>query len=110
MTETTDVARLNAGIVAMLTGKPDPWDVPVAELRLARDEGRSVFGELRISARAENDVLDTPVGKLPTRVFRPEGDPAGLYLHFHGGGWVLGDVHHQDSRLQRLADTTNQVV
>ncbi|MEX2653943.1 MAG: alpha/beta hydrolase [Acidimicrobiia bacterium] len=110
MTETTEVGRLNTRIVAMLTGKPDPWDVPVAELRLARDEGRSIFGELRTSARAEDDTLATSVGEISTRVFRPEGNPAGLYLHFHGGGWVLGDVHHQDSRLQRLADSTNQAV
>lgn len=110
MTETTEVGRRNADIVATLTDKPGMWDVPVAELRLARDEGRSIFGELLASARAKDDTLATSAGELPTRVFRPESDPAGLYIHFHGGGWVLGDVHHQDPRLQRLADTTNQVV
>lgn len=110
MSDTTEVERLNATIIATLTGTPDPWDVPVPDQRLARNEGRSIFGELRTSPRAENGSVATSVGELATRVFRPEAEPEGLYIHFHGGGWVLGDVHHQDPRLQRLADTTNQVV
>lgn len=33
----------------------------------------------------------------------PAEDPHGIYLHFHGGGWVLGAAHHQDRRLERLS-------
>jgi acetyl esterase/lipase len=27
----------------------------------------------------------------------------GVYLHLHGGGWVLGGAHHQDGQLEALA-------
>ena len=110
MHDQSDVETLNARIVEMLTDAPALREVPVEATRTARDEGRSVFGPLTVSSRATDDTLHTPGGELPIRVFLPRHAPVGVYLHFHGGGWVLGATHHQDDRLERLADATNQVV
>ncbi|GHH29648.1 alpha/beta hydrolase [Lentzea cavernae] len=38
------------------------------------------------------------------RIFRPEGPPRGVYLHFPGGGFYLGAPVQDDERHQRLAD------
>jgi len=36
--------------------------------------------------------------------------PRGIYLHLHGGGWVLGGADMQDPILERIADNTGQAV
>jgi acetyl esterase/lipase len=110
MPENNQLGDLNARIAAALEGLPAPSQVPVADTRRARDEGRSIFGPLSVSGHATDEILDTAAGPIPVRVFRPNGDPSGVYLHFHGGGWALGATHHQDSRLERLMTATQQVV
>ncbi len=37
-------------------------------------------------------------------------NPRGVYLHIHGGGWVLGGADMQDPMLERIADNTGQAV
>ncbi|MDX1447631.1 MAG: alpha/beta hydrolase [Acidimicrobiia bacterium] len=105
-----EIGALNARIVDSLRGRPNLWDVPVDEVRRAREEGRSVFGELVHSPRARQETLETAGGPIGVRVISPDQAPIGVYVHFHGGGWVLGAPHHQDPRLVRLADATRQVV
>lgn len=105
-----EIRELNARIVDSLTGLRPLWETPVEDVRRAREEGRSVFGPIHRSERAHDENLETSVGPIGIRVIRPHGEPRGVYLHFHGGGWVLGATHHQDLRLVRLADATRQVV
>lgn len=106
---TADVRALNRRITQELDGLPPLGSVPVEVVRRAREEGRSVFGPLTSSMRAGDEWLDTERGPIRVRVIRPHGEPRGVYLHFHGGGWALGGIHHQDARLERLVDATGQV-
>ena len=46
---------------------------------------------------------------IPLRVIAP-AQPRGIYLHLHGGGWVLGGADMQDPMLERIADNTGQAV
>jgi acetyl esterase/lipase len=51
-------------------------------------------------------TVDAPGGhKIPVRVI-PAQSPRGVYLHIHGGGWVLGACDQQDPMLERIADAT----
>jgi acetyl esterase/lipase len=43
------------------------------------------------------------------RVISP-AQPRGIYLHLHGGGWVLGGADMQDPMAERVADNTGQAV
>jgi acetyl esterase/lipase len=43
------------------------------------------------------------------RIIAP-ANPRGVYLHIHGGGWVLGGADMQDPKLERLADATGLAV
>ncbi|MDA3648081.1 alpha/beta hydrolase [Saccharopolyspora indica] len=45
---------------------------------------------------------DRVVAGVPVRVFVPD-HVDGVYLHIHGGGWVLGAADGQDEKLWRLA-------
>ena len=46
----------------------------------------------------------TRIGDIPVRIFRPKGEARGLYLHLHGGGWVLGDPQMGDLGNEHLAN------
>lgn len=106
-----ETARVNAEVEARLAEVPAVHQVPVAESRAAREEGRGPFGPLVRSDRAEERTIDGPAGALTLRVLPPaSGSPNGAYLHLHGGGWTLGRAHHQDLRLEAMADAASVVV
>jgi acetyl esterase len=43
------------------------------------------------------------IGGVPCRVFRPEGAPRAIYLHFHGGGMISGSAAVMDLVNQMIA-------
>ena len=43
-----------------------------------------------------------PAGDVSVRVYIPE-TVRGVYLHIHGGGFMLGRAHHADVELVELA-------
>ncbi|WP_208026007.1 alpha/beta hydrolase fold domain-containing protein [Amycolatopsis acidicola] len=48
-------------------------------------------------------------GGVPVRGFVP-GRVDGVYLHLHGGGWMLGSAAGQDEKLWRLAEQARLAV
>jgi acetyl esterase len=51
----------------------------------------------------EDRGIPSAVATVPVRVYRPVEHPAPIVVYFHGGGWVLGNVHtvHGVARLRR---------
>lgn len=48
---------------------------------------------------------------IPVRIFQPNGGQAkGVFMHIHGGGWVLNSEHFQDPFLKFIADEANLTV
>ena len=78
------------------------WDVGVEAARQAREQGRSAFGRLSVSEMAADTEIPGPAGPIRARVFIPD-EVNGVYLHLHGGGWMLGGAHHLDDRNEQLA-------
>ena len=87
---------------------PEPPGTSIADDPIERAEAmRAAMAAMRTtepSAAAENRTIPSPAGELPVRVFRPDGDARGLFLHLHGGGWVLGDAEMSDLANEALAD------
>jgi acetyl esterase/lipase len=104
-----DTAAFNTQLAQALAGVPPIWEVPVAETRAAREEGRGAFGPLILSDMAKDRTIPTPGGPLTIRTFVPE-TVSGAYLYFHGGGWTIGRAHHSDPRLEALAKADNLAV
>ena len=50
------------------------------------------------------------IGGVPCRVFRPEGAPRAIYLHFHGGGMISGSAAVMDIPNQLTAKEHGVVV
>jgi acetyl esterase len=95
-----DVAAEAAAILAnaelMLKHAPHPANTPLLETRAADRAGMQP---------RRDDAVD--VGNL--RVFRVPS-PDGVYLHIHGGGWMMGDNDQQDARLWEFARNCNVTV
>ena len=58
-----------------------------------------------------DDVFAGPAGPVPVRVYSAEtGTPDPALVHFHGGGWVLGDLDSGDAFLRTLVVETGYTV
>jgi acetyl esterase len=63
-----------------------------------------------MSSRARTMTITGKDGnQIPLRVIAP-AQPRGVYLHLHGGGWVLGGADMQDPMLERIVDNTGQAI
>src|SRR6201982_3673773 len=105
-----DTARLNAQLLELLTGEPEWWIVGAEAMRAARRRGEGPFPAPVMSKRARTITITGKDGnEILLRVIAP-AQPRGIYLHLHGGGWVLGGADMQDPMLERIADNTGQTV
>lgn len=98
-----ETAEFNQALIEQLDSYPHLWKSQPGEARAARERGESAFGPLVILDAAEDMVIPAGDRTIGLRVFRADR-PKGVYLHIHGGGWVLGATHHQDQRLKELSD------
>jgi len=105
-----ETVKLNEQMVQVLTGQPEWWIIGPEAFRSARRRGEGPFPAPVMSARARTITISGKDGnQIPLRVIAP-ANPRGIYLHIHGGGWVLGGSDMQDPMLERIADNTGQAV
>src|SRR5579872_1623337 len=84
-----ETAQLNAQMIELLTGQPDWWVTGAAAARAARRRGDGPFPAPVFSDRARwLTIAGRDGNEIPLRVIAP-AEPRGIYLHLHGGGWVL---------------------
>ncbi|HEY8217126.1 MAG TPA: alpha/beta hydrolase [Acidimicrobiia bacterium] len=70
--------------VKELIGAPETFpEDPVERAELARAQFARVYVPLP-------DAIDRVIAGVPCRLFLPDGPPSAIYLHFHGGGMILG--------------------
>ncbi|WP_099867926.1 alpha/beta hydrolase [Pararhizobium haloflavum] len=100
-----ETARFNADLVARLSKGPDVWSRPLADVRQARAAGLGTFPLPPPDAAAECATIEGKHGPIQLRLMHPKtARPRGTYLHFHGGGWVMGSARENDDRLRRLCE------
>lgn len=106
-----ETAKLNGDLVSLLTGQPEWWVAGAEATRQARRRGEGPFPAPVLSPRARVITITGKDGNtIPLRVVTPSSPARGVYLHIHGGGWVLGGADMQDAMLERIADNTGQAV
>lgn len=106
-----ETAKLNAQMIELLTGQPEWWITGPETFRAMRRRGEGPFPAPVMSSRARTITIAGKDGNaIPLRVIEPQGAARGVYLHLHGGGWVLGGADMQDPMLERIADNTGQAV
>jgi len=96
-----ETKAINRTILDSISSLPDQWSFPLAQLRAERARGLGPFPLPPKSPRAVNEEIDASSGKINIRIISPE-NPTGVYLHIHGGGWVLGAANQHDARMEQL--------
>jgi acetyl esterase len=105
-----ETAQLNQQLIGLLTGLPEWWVVGAEATRDARRRGEGPFPVSPKSPRARVRTITGKDGnEIPLRIIAPDS-PRGVYLHIHGGGWVLGSADLQDPMLERIVDNTGLAV
>ena len=93
--ETADfVERIEKELAAM----PPLYKFEPQAIREARAAGYSIFGPIKHVDGAQDRKVPGPAGDIPIRVFIPD-KAAGIYMHIHGGGFMLGTVDQHDELL-----------
>jgi len=93
----------------MSTG-PKWYEVGAAEYRQMRQDGKTPLPGATHLDSAEDFSIPSrdPNRSIPCRILKPENGPVrGVYMHIHGGGWVLQDEKSQDPALQGIANATS---
>lgn len=102
-----EIARLIPLIEADTAGRLVQLETDLAGARRLRAEQAEPTQRQGPPVRLQEDwTIPGPGGGIPVRVFVPE-EPRGVYLHIHGGGWVLGSEKLQDPMLRRIANEAN---
>jgi acetyl esterase len=107
ITTGTDVAdqtrEFNKQLAATLAALPQPHEVDDPQrTRDARARGDGPFPAPVKLPEGKDRTVPGRAGQIPVRVFTPP-TVNGVYLHIHGGGWVLGAADAQDTMLWGLA-------
>lgn len=85
--------------------------------QLSPAEGRAVYRMMQPPAddilvgAIEDRRIPGPEGEIPVRIYRPEGaGPFPVHVHFHGGGWVIGDLETHDADCRQLCRLAGVIV
>jgi len=65
---------------------------------------------MRLPDDAVIESIDTAVGDLALRLYRPRAGHRGTLVFAHGGGWVAGDLDNNDALCRALAAATGTQV
>jgi acetyl esterase/lipase len=101
-----ETRMFNEQLERLLATQPSVHTVPVERTRRARREGRGAFPPPVFLPEARDLVIQGRSGDIRLRVLPAPGTPKGVYLHLHGGGWVLGAGDMQDPALAQIANRT----
>ena len=79
---------------------------------MLKKQGKSTDPETLVpGVKSMDRTVDGAVGKIPARIYTPDGGgPFPVIVYFHGGGWVIGDKQVYDGGARGLAKEANAVV
>jgi len=102
-------AELNSKIDKELSALPPIYTFRPQDIRAARAAGNSIWGPIRHVAEAQDRMIAGPAGEISLRVIVPDKVQA-VYLHMHGGGFMLGQADHFDELLNTIAQRCRAAV
>jgi acetyl esterase/lipase len=105
----SETAKLNSKIEKELSALPPIYTFKPQDIRAARSAGNSIWGPIRHIAEAQDRIITGPAGEIRLRTFVPDEIQA-VYLHLHGGGFMLGQADHFDEMLNALAQKCHVAV
>jgi len=100
-----ETAEFNEGVDKLLSSLPPTYTLEPQKIRDDREAGMGLWPIKRLDGFEDKEVSGS-AGKVPVRMYIPENVNA-VYLHIHGGGFMLGRAYHQDEGLHAIANTCN---
>jgi acetyl esterase/lipase len=97
-----ETAQFIEELEVVLAADPPITSRSPQEIRDERESGKGRMGPVILSDMAQERTIPGPTGDITLRTFVPD-TVNGVYLHIHGGGWVLGRANQQDPRLESTA-------
>lgn len=95
--------RVNDGIRQAARAMPPIDDIDPIALRRSRSHNRDGGIKPPLDKIGRDGRIALANGaEVAVRVFA-EGDPHGVFVHYHGGGWALGSLYEQDLYLAAIA-------
>jgi acetyl esterase len=86
-------------------------EMPVAEARELAVRLSRLAGPAEPVARITDLAIAVQGGEIPLRVYAPRSDgPLPLYVFFHGGGWVVGNLETMDNVCRATANAADCAV
>jgi acetyl esterase len=67
--------------------------------------------ELAPLAKIKDRLVPVQGGEINVRIYTPKGQgPFPVFVYYHGGGWVIGDIATADASCRILANKTQRIV
>jgi len=105
-----EVREFVANLEKELADYPPLYERDIVQVRKEQEEGTGRYVKPVLSDRAIEREIQGSEGTVTVRAFIPEDQINGVYLHIHGGGWVLGRAHHRDEDLEEIMSDCNAAV
>ncbi len=91
-------------------GGPAMSELPVADARALYRVMQPPAPQIAVGSVVDRRIPG-PGGELPVRIYTPEGKgPFPVCVHFHGGGWVIGDLDTHDAQCRDLCNLAGCIV
>ncbi len=104
-----ETSAFNENIEKQLSSIRPLYTLEPQVIRDAREAGLSVFGPIKHRDEVEDRVISGLDADVPLRVYVPE-NVTGVYLHIHGGGFVLNRAGFYDELLVNIGNDCNVAV
>jgi acetyl esterase len=107
---------LNDALTAFLTEMAEQGVKPIhestpEEVRALTAGLSELFGTGPDMARVEDTTIPVAGGEIAARILVPDGTVRGVFIYYHGGGWVIGgNVEEYDTLGRKLAARTGCAV
>ncbi|NYE04267.1 acetyl esterase [Bacillus niacini] len=91
---------------------PDFSTMDPEDVRAIMAQAKKIDMEIDQVAKVEDrEIFVGSEGKITVRIYIPEGEgPFPIFIYYHGGGWVLGNLDGVDPSCRVLANKTKCVV
>lgn len=106
---------LEATTAAMLAAAAEAGAPPLSDLSPV--QAREMYRMMQPPAdditvgHIEDRHIPGQAAEIPIRIYRPEGSgPFPVHLHYHGGGWVIGDLETHDADCRELCRAADVIV
>ncbi|NQW16199.1 MAG: alpha/beta hydrolase [Chloroflexi bacterium] len=91
---------------------PAVWEIsPEESRRLGHERAKLTEHDFIPVGNVYDRTIPGPAGEIPVRIYEPSATgPHALLMHFHGGGWVVGDLDLADATCRMLCEGINATV